>query len=466
MSLKKLLKIRHTLAFRLTLMYATVFAVSSFGAFFIFYIMITNVIQERTDQILLNDLAELSSILLIKGDDSFRSEMQIEAEADGVEKIFLRLLDATGREISASNMSFWKGVYINRSALKRIMGGENHILETVSVPGRPYKARILYGNVGPGKLLQIGMSLEDDTRFLAAFKEVFVPVMVLIMFLSALIGWFMARRALTGVEEVTKTAVDISEGAFDKRVYIKTRDDEIKQLAMAFNRMLDRINDLVKGLREVTDNIAHDIKTPITRIRGLAESELNSGGGGYEGHKLAADTVEECDSLLQMINTMLKISETETRIDGIAREQVDLALIIGDAVELFRPVAEEKGVSLTSRVSGSVCLRGDIHSLQRMIVNILENAVKYTDSGGSVTVSCRDDNNHVIVTIEDTGIGISREDLPRIFKRLYRCDRSRSQPGFGLGLSLAQAIAEVHGGRIVATSHPGKGSTFEVTLPR
>ncbi|OIN95192.1 MAG: hypothetical protein AUJ48_03730 [Deltaproteobacteria bacterium CG1_02_45_11] len=465
MFLKKILKIRHTLAFRLTLWYASTFTLSSFGAFLIFYIIISSIIQERTDQGLLNDLAEFSSILELKGDNSLAAEMNIEAESDGEGKIFFRLLDPKGDEIASSNMSSWRGVGIGRIALTRVLGGEHHAFETLSWQGQPHKARIVYGVIGPGKIMQIGRSLEDDARFLAAFREVFGTSMIGIMFFAALIGWFMAKRALSDVEEVTQAALDISKGAFDRRVRVRAKGDEIVQLATVFNRMLDRIYELVTGMREVTDNIAHDLKTPVARIRGLAESELNAGKSNDNSQNLAADIIEECDYLLQMIDTMLELSETEAGVAELAKEKVDIVGVIQGACELFSPIAENKSVSLISKAANRRFVSGDIRGLQRMIVNLLENAIKYTRPGGTVTISIHDADDQIVIAVHDTGVGISKDDLPHIFKRLYRCDTSRSQPGFGLGLSLAVAIAKAHGGDITVTSTPGEGSIFTVNLP-
>jgi signal transduction histidine kinase len=167
-----------------------------------------------------------------------------------------------------------------------------------------------------------------------------------------------------------------------------------------------------------------------------------------------------------MINTMLEISEAEAGLAPSAKEIVDVAGVVQTACELFRPIAKDKNVTLISRIPGSVPLSGDIHGLQRMVVNILDNAIKYTPTNGTVTVSLDELNSQIVITFQDTGIGISEEDLPHVFRRLYRCEPSRSQPGFGLGLSLALAMARAHGGNITVTSVLGKGSTFTVILPR
>jgi heavy metal sensor kinase len=466
MSLRKALDIRRTLVFRLTFWHAIVFTASFFVAVTVFYFVISNLISEHTDQEMLKELSEANAILKSKGEDSFHAEMGIEAAAEGVENIFFRLLDAEGREIAATSMSSWKGIGVNKSALASAGRDLNPVFETVSLPGKTYQARILYAPLKPGRVLQIGYSLEDDARFLETFRSVFIPGILIFMALSAVIGWFVASRALAGVRDVTRTALEISEGAFDKRVRIQDRGDEVEKLAVTFNRMLDRINELVKRLREVTDDIAHDLRTPIARIRGMAEAELISGKPGEEVNRLAADTVEECDSLLHMINTMLEIAELEAGIPESSKAEVDLTQMVGEAVELFRPIAEEKGVQLISPEAGRVMLRGNMHGLQRIILNLLDNAIKYTESGGNVSVSLQDHEGRVEIIVRDTGIGIPEEDQQFIFDRLYRCDDSRSQPGFGLGLSLASAVARAHGGGISVASAPGKGSTFTASLPK
>ena len=465
MSLKKILSLRHTLAFRLTLWYGAIFAISSFGAFLVFYLLASSVIHRSTDQELLEDLAELSSLLKLEGDESLKAEIKIEAQSEGVDKIFFRLVSQKGEELGSSNMSSWGNLGISRSALVRLRKGVNHVFETLSISEHRYKVRILYGIVGPGKIMQIGYSLEDNERLLEIFQRIFGTTMVVLLALGTLFGWFMARRALMGVEEVTQTAMDISKGAFEERVSVKGRGDEINRLATAFNVMLDRIDALVTGMREMTDDMAHDLRSPITRIRGIAEMTLTTGKSVGEYETMAASTINECDRLLEMVNTMLDISEAEAGASKVKMEKTNMAWIVRDACELFQPTAQGKGVTLISRISDSSFVYGDIQGLKRMVVNLLDNAVKYTPSGGNVVVSVNANEGQVVISFDDTGIGISGDDLPNIFTRFYRCDQSRSQAGIGLGLSLAMAIARAHGGNITAISNPGKGSKFTATLP-
>jgi signal transduction histidine kinase len=235
---------------------------------------------------------------------------------------------------------------------------------------------------------------------------------------------------------------------------------------MTFNQMLDRIQTLVTEIKEMSDNIAHDLKSPITRIRGIAEVTLTNGKSMDEYENMAASTIEECDRLLDMINTMLMISKTESGVDKLSLEEIDLAGLVRQACELFEPTAEDKRVALSCDVPNKSHLVGDNRMIQRMLSNLLDNAIKYTPSGGKVKVSVSEnDERYVVITVKDTGIGISPNDLPRIFDRFYRCDQSRSTPGIGLGLSLARTIARAHGGDITITSVLNQGSTFTITLP-
>ena len=466
MSLKNPLKIGHTLAFRLTLWYGAIFTVSSCVAFLFFYFLITSVIRDRTDKDLLEQAGKFSTILSTRGIDAVKRMAIVEAKAAGEKKVFFRILSRYGDVFFSSNMSYWKDIAVSRTSIKDLLDGSKLVFDTIIIPDRKHEVRILYTRIGTGAILQLGLSMENQTRFIEAFKRIFVATMAFLTILSLLVGWFMARRALSGLGEVTRTARHISEGALEKRVPLKRSGDEIDQLASTFNQMLDRIQDLLVGIKEMSDNIAHDLKSPVTRIRGIAEVTLTTDTSLDEYKNMASSTIEECDRLLDMINTMLVISETEAGVDKLKTEEIDISEVVRDACVLFQPLAEDTGVNLTFNTPGGCRFNGDVRMIQRMIANLLDNAIKYTPPEGSVDVSVKmDDTQSIIVTIKDTGIGISKNDLPHIFERFYRCDPSRPQTGVGLGLSLARAIAHAHGGDIGVTSTPEKGTVVTVILP-
>jgi len=466
MSLKKPINLRNTLAFRLTLWYAGIFTVSSCVAFLLFYALITSFIRERTDQELLSQVNRFSTLLAAEGVEAVKGVAVIEAQAAGVKKVFFRFLSLNGQAFSSSNMAYWKDILISETAVRELLRGSSHVFETISIQDRSEEVRVLYAMISPSIILQVGQAMESYSRFLDAFKGIFITTMTFLIVLAAGVGWFMARRAVSGVEAVTRTAQKISGGTLDERVPVKARGDEIDQLATTFNQMLDRIQTLLTEIKEISDNIAHDLRSPITRIRGIAEVTLTTGKSLNDYENMAASTIEECDRLLDMINTMLMISKTESGVDKLSLEEIDLAALVQDACELFKPIADDKGIPLICDIPKPIHFMGDIRMIQRMISNLLDNAIKYTPSGGSVTVFISENDTQVAVSVKDTGCGISSNDLPRVFERFYRCDQSRSQSGIGLGLSLARAIARAHGGDITAESIPNQGSTFTIILPK
>jgi len=461
----KLRRIRRTLAFRLTVWYAAIFTASSLLAFLFFYLQIASILRERTDEELLDDIEEFSTLFDEKGIDEVKQTMILEAKNDGEKDVFYRLLRTDGKELGSSELFSWGHLSVSQPALQRIAKDAKPVFETLTVDGRRHLARSVYAPIGPGTILQIGISLEDDDEFLAQFRQIFGATIALVMGLAGLLGWFMAKRALTNVEEVTRTARAISASDLEQRVPVKGQAEEIDRLATTFNDMLDRIQALVTETKQMTENIAHDLRSPITRIRGMAEMALTTGKAIDDYEAAAASTVEDCDRLLEMINTMLYISQTEATAEKVTTEEVDVTRMVRDACELFQPVAEDKGVSLVVDIGTDVKVRGVLQGLQRMLANLIDNALNYTPSPGTVTVSVSRDERLSIIAVKDTGIGISEEELPHIFRRFYRCDRSRSRPGTGLGLTLVEAIVHAHRGQIGVTSTPNVGTTFTVTLP-
>jgi len=375
-------------------------------------------------------------------------------------------MNTNGRELMATDLSSWPGLGNPREILTKVDSADEPILATLALPRRVDKARIVYGTIAPGLVLEIGESLEEDEEFIAALLREFLITLAAVTMLGGPIGWFMARRALRGVQEVTRTATEIANGALDRRVDVRSQGDELDTLARTFNTMVDRMQALVIGMREMTDNLAHDLRSPLGRIRASAELSLTSGGSKAEAEAMAATTTEECDRLLEMINTALDIAEAESGAAKLKLTDIDLVELVGDALELFQAIAEDQQITITADLPDHFRIHGDRQRLQRVVANLLDNGLKYMSAVGRVTIKLVTEGERVTLSIEDTGIGISADESARIFERFYRCDRSRSKLGNGLGLSLALAFVRAHGGDIIVNSTPGQGSTFTVVLPR
>jgi heavy metal sensor kinase len=466
-SKQSMIDVRHRLAFRLTVWYAGVFMLSAFLAFLFFYALITSVMRQQTDQDLLGEIRTFSSLLSVQGAEAVKQQAFLKAQAGGEQEVFFRLLSITGQVFSSSNMSYWSDIGINRAAINRLLAESRPVFDTIRIPDRQHDVRVLYAVIGPGMILQVGRSMQNHARVIEVFRKIFVTTMSGLFLLAVLVGWFMAKRALGGVERVTQTARRIAGGRLDERVPLQKKADEIDQLATTFNQMLDHIQKLMTEIKEMNDNIAHDLKSPITRIRGIAEVSMTTGAAVSDYENMAASIVEECDRLLDMINTMLIISRTEAGVHQMERKPIDITGVVREACELFGLPAEEKNVRLVCDIPETCWIHGDIRMIQRMTANLIDNAIKYTSSGGQIEVSVF--SNHcqsVLLAVKDNGMGISAKDLPHIFERFYRCDPSRSQAGTGLGLSFALAVARAHGGDISVVSALNEGSTFTVHLPK
>jgi signal transduction histidine kinase len=314
--------------------------------------------------------------------------------------------------------------------------------------------------------LQVGIEDQPRLEQLANVERGFWSLLAAGLVFGTLGGLFVTRRALAPLRSLTDTSRHIVEaGDLSARVPLRASADELEELSGLFNRVLERNQRLVEGMREALDNVAHDLRTPLSSLRSSAELALQHEGDAARLRDALADCVEDCDRVLRMLHTLMDISEAESGVMHLDVEPISLESLVREVLDVYQHVAEEHGVSMTCEVRAPVWIHGDRARLGQVIGNLVDNAIKYTDRGGKVTVSVTQAEGRACVSVSDTGMGIEAVHLDKIWQRLYRADQSRSRRGLGLGLSFVKAIVEAHGGSLRVLSEPGRGSTFEVRLP-
>jgi signal transduction histidine kinase len=266
------------------------------------------------------------------------------------------------------------------------------------------------------------------------------------------------RRLADTVRGILRT------GRTEARVPVEDTDDALGELSALVNAMLDRIDAVLAGMRGALDNVGHDLRTPMTRLRGIAEAALASNDPVVLREALA-DCLEESERMVEMLNTLMDISEAETGTMALRLEPVDLTGLIRQTFELYEDLAEERGVRLETPSADSLIVSVDRNRIRQVLANLVDNALKYTPEGGRVEVAAERDGSEAVVIVSDTGVGIPPDELPRIWDRLYRGDKSRSTRGLGLGLSLVKAIVEAHRGRVEVQSTPAEGTRFTLRVP-
>jgi heavy metal sensor kinase len=421
--------------------------------------------RKRVDQSLTTELTEFAGIYEQKGVQGLQEEFDLEAQANGENNLFCRLLSSQRQPVASSAMSGWASLEKELSSLQA-PASNTPVLVSIHAEKSPLNARIASAQTPDGKVLQIGRNLYADNHFQEKIHRILFTSSLLMILLSTVSGWLIAKRAMSGVQRVTLAVSKIRRDRLNQKVPFGTEGDEIEQLVEAFNGMIERIGTLVRELKEVTDNVAHDLRSPITRMRGAAETTL-TGPQEIEYYREMGQTIiEESERLTQMINTALEIAQAESGLLELKREPTDLTAILKNAADLFMPVAEEKQITLRANLPDDpLILFGDKSRLQRTIANLLDNAIKYTPLGGQITLAAFTHGQLIRIEISDTGIGIAPDETDHVFERFYRSEKSRSSQGNGLGLSLCKTIIQAHGGCITVKSQPGNGSTFTATLP-
>ena len=318
----------------------------------------------------------------------------------------------------------------------------------------------------------VGRDVSESEALAAVMRRALILTVAVTVILGLLSWLFVSRRVLKRIDSIADTSRQIVAGDLSGRIEVTGTGDEFDRLAVSLNSMLTRIETLMLGLKQVSDNIAHDLKTPLTRMRNRVESALAQGRGAPEYRDALQGTIEEADQLIRTFNALLMIARVEAGSSGVAFTEFDAAQAARDVFELYEPLAEEAGVTLSLDAPATVPLRANRELIGQALANLVDNAIKYADQGAGaslVGLSLRrteaDDGGEVILSVADRGPGIAPDDRARVTGRFVRLEESRSKPGVGLGLSLVSAVAQLHGGALVLGDN-APGLLAELHLPQ
>lgn len=453
-----------SLNFRFTGLFAGIFVIGSLLLSLTTYAFLANSLRRDDYAEIRSRLLEFWAIYQTGKIELVRKELTLERMVMQERIYLLRIAGKRNNTLYLYVPAQWTGYGLGRlEALSYIREGEIIRLSSSTGPGDLEIASL---RLPDGNILQIGISTRRRQEVLQRFRRILILVLLPLSGLSLFGGFLFSSRSLKPIRhlvEVTRGIIDT--GKMNARVPSRGSGDELDELVNLFNRMLAKIDSLITGMRQSLDNVAHDLRTPMTHLRGTAELALQGREQISAYQEALATCMEESERILNMLSTLMDISEAETGVMKLDRKTIDLSSVIDDMVELYSYGAEEKNIAIAREPGESITIQADLNRIRQVIANLLDNAVKYTDEEGTVTVTVRRQDEEAVVTIQDTGSGIPENDLPQIWDRLFRADQSRSQPGLGLGLGLVRAIVEAHGGHVEVRSEPGKGSIFSIHLP-
>ena len=415
------------------------------------------------------DRAELDSRLLsywaawqYGGNEAVLGRAAQDVKIHGGRPFLLKLDGPDGEMLGTLIPGGWEAFDLDNPGLEMLYPGTYMTLRT---DGLPYALLLTGALLDDGSRLVVGLSTENRQFLMRVYRTNYPLALAAIVIAGAVVGLFASRRLLAPIEGLN-TEIDriIVTADLSRRLESPGTGDQLDGLIGRYNKLLDRVESLIGGMRDTLDAVAHDLRTPLTRLRGHAELALSRGDAGEYEDALGI-VVEQTDQAGALLAALMDIAEAEQGMLHLEPESCDMAVISSEVCDMYSFVAEEKEQILTLHAPLPVPLSGDPVRLRQILGNLLDNAVKYGPVGGRIDVFCSLEGNVAVVEVVDDGPGVNETEAARIFDRLYRGDKSRTSRGLGLGLSMVKALVDAHGGAVSVTNDAGRGARFRVTLP-
>ena len=453
-------QIGQALGLRLAAWYLGTFLASTLVIGGLTYGLMASTLETRDHDIIQSTLREYATRYQAGGLPALARAIELEQRAGSREPLFVRLVGPF-EDVLFYSLPETFGAF----ELSELPGGPNAIWSQVRAQDRNAVLEVATIEVGGGSVLQVGKTSEARNQLLSNFRRVLMLGAGAALVIGMVGGLFLTRSTLKPLRDLRDAVRRILQtGQTDDRVPVYDTGDTVDELSTLFNAMLARITTLIHGMRNALDHVAHDLRTPMTRLRVTAEAALATTDPAKYREALS-DCLEESERVSSMLTTLMDISEAETGTMKLHVSRVELAKLVKEVTDLYEDAAEDAGVAMQATVPADLTVPADRDRLRQAMANLVDNAIKYTPRNGRVHVTAAGEGDAVVIRVADTGPGISAQDLPRIFDRLYRGDQSRTTRGLGLGLSLVRAYVEAQGGTVTAQSEAGRGSTFTLRLP-
>jgi hypothetical protein len=457
-------KLIRTTAFKLTLFYLAIFILFAASLLGYFALNTRRLITEQITATVNGEISGLSDQYAQGGIRRLVIVVDLRSRRPG-SSLYL-VTTPTGEGLAGNVGSLEPGVLDHPGWL------ETNYRRLDAPEGSDHRALVQVVQLAGGFHLLVGRDLEERERLFGIIANAGQWSLALVIVLGLVGGFFVSRRVLSRIDAMTGTAQTIMAGDLSGRLPVAGTGDELDRLADNVNAMLERIEALMRGLKEVSDNIAHDLKTPLTRLRNRCEQALRHSAGDADYRAALEATIAESDELIRTFDALLMIARAES---GQARgnmTEFDAAEIARDVGELYEPLADQKGLALKIEAPTAAPVRGNRELVSQALANLVDNAIKYArpdvkinGAPAEIVVKAGNDGERITLSVADHGPGIPDADRGRVVERFVRLEQSRSEPGSGLGLSLASAVARLHGGELkLEDNHPGLRST--IALPR
>ncbi len=471
MFLSQFRKLFKKISFRLTFFYALLFIFSSFLIFLLNYLLLDQSLKSRDHEVLYAKVKEYNSVLSKGGIEELKNYLAEQKTIEEEAQFLIRIETAAGQtafihipeklqkltlsEIEMKMASTKINIKISKFQMKDLDSedaGDFNDYESTSLA------------LSGGQRIQVAKNTDDRDDLLERYRRITSLVSVVVLLMGVVGGYALSSQALSPIRNLIQIMKRVRAGELTARVPIRNSNDELDEIGKLFNKMTDKIQRVVLNMQETLDHVAHDLKTPLTRLKTSAELVLLKPSTEAEYKSALADTIENTTEIVSFINSLMDISEAQAGVLKLNLVELQASTILAEVIDLYSLTAEEKNISIQLSQQTDFKFQADKNRARQVFSNLIDNAIKYSPVGSQIKIFCEGRNEYQEIRFVDQGSGISQEDLPRIWERLFRGQDSQVEKGLGLGLSLVKSICKAHGWKITVQSQRGVGSEFILSL--